>query len=146
MIFENIIKSIHCSSLSKKICLQWRRPRLNPWVGKMPWRKGKYSCLENLIDRGAWWATVHGGRKESDTRQWLTLLLLLLPKAFQPVVDYVFSSNGNFCFPFSWYLFSLHIEWSLPQILEFENWEAWWFTMTSVESILFQGVSNPYRC
>ena len=20
----------------------------------------QYSCLENLLDRGAWWATVHG--------------------------------------------------------------------------------------
>ena len=23
----------------------------------------QYSCLENLIDRGAWWATVHGVAK-----------------------------------------------------------------------------------
>ena len=26
----------------------------------------QYSCLENLMDRGAWWPTVRGGRKESD--------------------------------------------------------------------------------
>ena len=26
----------------------------------------QYSCLENTMDRGAWWATVHGGHKESD--------------------------------------------------------------------------------
>ena len=26
----------------------------------------QYSCLENPMDRGAWWATVHGGCKESD--------------------------------------------------------------------------------
>ena len=26
-----------------------------------------YSCLENPMDRGAWWAIVHGGHKESDT-------------------------------------------------------------------------------
>ena len=25
-----------------------------------------YSCLENSMDRGAWWATVHGVKKESD--------------------------------------------------------------------------------
>ena len=24
------------------------------------------SCLENPMDRGAWWATVHGVAKESD--------------------------------------------------------------------------------
>ena len=27
----------------------------------------QYSCLENSVDRGAWWATVHRGRRESDT-------------------------------------------------------------------------------
>ena len=26
----------------------------------------QYSCLGNPMDRGAWWATVHGGRNESD--------------------------------------------------------------------------------
>ena len=26
----------------------------------------QYSCLENPIDRGAWWATVHEVTKESD--------------------------------------------------------------------------------
>ena len=31
----------------------------------------QYSCLENPIDRGDWWATVHGITEESDTTQWL---------------------------------------------------------------------------
>ena len=26
----------------------------------------QYSCLENPVDRGAWWATVHGVTKEAD--------------------------------------------------------------------------------
>ena len=26
-----------------------------------------YSCLENPMDRGAWWPTIHGVPKESDT-------------------------------------------------------------------------------
>ena len=26
----------------------------------------QYSGLENPMDREAWWATLHGGRKESD--------------------------------------------------------------------------------
>ena len=27
----------------------------------------KYSCLENFMDRGVWWAPVDGVTKESDT-------------------------------------------------------------------------------
>ena len=26
----------------------------------------QYSCLENSMDREAWWTIVHGGHKESD--------------------------------------------------------------------------------
>ena len=33
----------------------------------------QYSCLENSSDRGAWWATIHGGGKESDVSEQLTL-------------------------------------------------------------------------
>ena len=29
----------------------------------------QYSCLENPVDRGAWWATVHGVTKELDTNK-----------------------------------------------------------------------------
>ena len=35
----------------------------------------QYSCLENSMDRGAWWATVYGGGKKLDTVKGLTLLL-----------------------------------------------------------------------
>ena len=30
---------------------------------------GQYSCLENPMDGGAWWAAVHGVAKESDTTE-----------------------------------------------------------------------------
>ena len=43
----------------KRICLQNRRPELDPWVGKVPWRR-KWNpfqyCLGNSMDSGAWWA------------------------------------------------------------------------------------------
>ena len=29
----------------------------------------QYSCLENPMNRGAWWATVYGVSKESDTTE-----------------------------------------------------------------------------
>ena len=33
----------------------------------------QYSCLENSMDRGAWWATVHEGPIELDTTEWLSM-------------------------------------------------------------------------
>ena len=35
----------------------------------------QHSCLVNPMDRGDWWATVHGVTKESDTTKQLTLSL-----------------------------------------------------------------------
>ena len=42
-----------------------------PGLGRSPGEGNgnplQYSCLGNLMDRGAWWATVHRVAKESDT-------------------------------------------------------------------------------
>ena len=29
----------------------------------------QYSCLENPVDRGAWWTTIHGVAKKLDTTE-----------------------------------------------------------------------------
>ena len=41
------------------------RPGFNPWVRKIEGNGNplQYSCLENAMDRGAWWAAVHGVAK-----------------------------------------------------------------------------------
>ena len=39
---------------------------------RMEWNPLWYSCLENSVDRGAWWATVHRISKELDTTERLT--------------------------------------------------------------------------
>ena len=54
---------------------QCRRLGFNSWVEKIPWRR-KWQpipifLLGTPMDRGAWWATVHGVAKESDTTQQL---------------------------------------------------------------------------
>ena len=48
----------------------------------------QYSCLENSIDRGAWWATVHGVA-ESDTNEWLTLSVFFVMKVGESCHSYI---------------------------------------------------------
>ena len=53
---------------SKESAYQGRRCRFDPWVGKIPWFSREWQpipvfCLSNLMDTGAWWATVHGVAK-----------------------------------------------------------------------------------
>ena len=47
-----------------RVCLQCVRPRFDPWVGKIPWRR-KWQPTPVLLPWkahgwGAWWTTVHG--------------------------------------------------------------------------------------
>jgi len=46
--------------------LETQETWVQSWVRKIPWRR-KWQpipvCLENLTDRGTWWATVHGVTK-----------------------------------------------------------------------------------
>ena len=50
-----------------------RRPKFNPRVGKIPWRRNgnplQYSCLENPMDGGAWRATVRRAANSQDTTE-----------------------------------------------------------------------------
>ena len=59
-----------CDSAGKKIGLQCRRPGLDPWVGKIPWRR------ERLTTPVFWPGEFHGlyslsGHKESDMAEQL---------------------------------------------------------------------------
>ena len=58
-----------------------RKPGSIPGSGRSPGEGNgnplQYACLENSMDGGAWWATVHGGHKVSDTTERLHFTLLL---------------------------------------------------------------------
>ena len=57
-----------------------QRPKFDPWVGKIPWRREcyplQYSCLENPMDRTACPLVGYSswGHKESDMTEQLTVL------------------------------------------------------------------------
>ena len=67
-----------------EICLTMRLYYVLVWWTSLPASKGRaregngnplqYSCLENAMDGGAWYAIVHGGHKELDTTEWLHFL------------------------------------------------------------------------
>ena len=44
-------------------------PRLGRSPGGGRGNPHQYSCLKNPWDRRPWWATVHGGHRESDTTE-----------------------------------------------------------------------------
>ena len=55
------------------------RHRFNSWFRKIPqerkWHRFQYSCLENPMDRGAWWATVHRVIRSQTWMKWLSTAL-----------------------------------------------------------------------
>ena len=80
---DSLVKLFACQ------CGRCRRCGCEPWVGKISWRRKwqptQYSCLENPMDRGAWWATGLGSQTVShdwahvDSFQFLFLSLLFCP-------------------------------------------------------------------
>ena len=67
----NILKCFPCSSVGKESACNAGDPGSIPESGRAPGEGNsnplQYSCLENFMDRRAWWATVHGMARESDT-------------------------------------------------------------------------------
>ena len=60
----------------------------------------QYTCLKNSVDRGTWWATVHGVAKKSDVTERIHFLSFLLSLSPLPFTSLLFSaickaSSGN---------------------------------------------------
>ena len=86
--------------LCKESACQCRRHRkwgFDLWVRKIPWRRARQptpACLENPMDRGAWWAPVHGVPKEVDTTEHT------YPKACYLQYKHIIQEVGSpFCHP-----------------------------------------------
>ena len=63
-----MVKQKNLLAMQETIC-NARRLRFKLWVRKIPWRREwqplQYSCLENRMDREAWWATDDGVTKNT---------------------------------------------------------------------------------
>jgi len=74
-------------------CRRWRDACSIPWSRRSPGVGNgipfQYSCLEISMDRGAWWATVHGVTKSLSFVTWLsthTAILILALVTFSLTV------------------------------------------------------------
>ena len=65
--FNYPLKGFPCSSIGKESACSAGDPGSIPGLGRYPGEGNgnplQYSCLENPMDGGAWWATVHGVTK-----------------------------------------------------------------------------------
>ena len=78
-----------------------RDVRSIPGLGRFPGEGNgsplQYSCLENLMDRGAWWATVHGvAKSQTQLNGWIYL-------------KKIFFIMENFEFSWKWVLRKPHL-------------------------------------
>ena len=97
----------------KKICLQCSRPRFDPWVGKIPWRRkwrptpislpGEFHGQKNLAGCSPW------GYTELDMTKGLTLSFFHLIGVCTEYLRYTSAGNSR--------VFK-NMEWSLTAILE----------------------------
>ena len=77
---------------------------LIPAWGRSPWgghdNPPQYSCLENPVNRGAWWATVHGVTKSQTQLQQLSMYTCPLPINHKfPDSSELFHWGGGHCQP-----------------------------------------------
>ena len=90
-------------------CRRRKRHGLDPWVGKIPWKRAwqlQSSCLENPMDRRALWATVC---RVAKCQMWLKRLSTLAHKmanicqisGFRDQVTSIYFSDGALL---TWYL------------------------------------------
>ena len=73
-----------CSSVGKESACSTGDPGSIPGLGRSP-REGngnplQYSCLENSMDRGAWWAIVHGVTKSRTQLSNYIIIIIIIYK------------------------------------------------------------------
>ena len=80
-------------------CSSHRKCGFDSWVGKIPWRRKRqlqYSCLENPMDRGATWTTVHGvAKSQMWLNNWAYMSIYILTHTCTHMYIYSTSLNNS---------------------------------------------------
>ena len=107
----------------QRIFQKCRRHGFDPWVRKFPWRKKWQHTLVflpgNPMDRGVWWATVHGVTKESDltTKQQHTSVSIVIHQQIKIYVDfYNFHQLSKSVAKYSSILYCFLRQFSIPTV------------------------------
>ena len=66
----DICRGLNCACVvGIALPLAWEEILWVPWTcWRRAWQPTPYSCLENPMDRGAWWVTVHGAAQSDMTK------------------------------------------------------------------------------
>ena len=92
-----------------------------PGSGRFPGGKHgnprQYSCLENSMDRGSWWATVHGVAKSWTQLKWLSMHCAIFHWCSYHIFLIHSSITGHLCWE-AWFLIQMLLKnyWKLKAI------------------------------
>ena len=119
-------------------CRRTKRRWFHPWVGKNSWKRSsnplQYSCLENSMDKRAWWATVHRVAKSRTRLEQLSTCTYIC------VWVCVFS-----CFSCAWIFVILWIvAHQTPLSMGFSQQEHWSAFHAHLQGIFLTQGSNVY--
>ena len=102
-----------------------------PGSGRFPGGKHgnprQYSCLENSMDRGAWWATVHGVAKSWTQLKWLSMHCAIFHWCSYHIFLIHSSINGHLCWE-AWFLIQMLLKnyWKLKALQwQKKSWKFW---------------------
>ena len=118
---------------------------LTPGLGKSPGEGNnfplQYSCLRNPMGRGAWWATVRGVTKESDTTSWRTSnnnVSLDISATASPSIHLLMDIEAVFV---SWILWTM-----LQRILSLSVLHKWQLLRCTLPPPLFRSSRQCRQC
>ena len=88
--FNVSLEIIQCfpAGLEGSVCLQWRKPRFNPWDGKIPWRRKWKPTPVHLPGKSHGWRSLVGyspwGHKELDMTEQIHFTRNYSHQSFSP--------------------------------------------------------------